>query len=83
MYTNMTFRMDQDVKQQMAEICKELGMTTSTALNMFANAFVRAKGFPYQVTLQEPTLALTKEQMLADTDALLAEFADDYKRMAE
>lgn len=83
MYTNMTFRMDQDVKKQMAEICKELGMTTSSAFNMFANAFVRAKGFPYQVTLQSPSSALTREQMLADTDALLSEFADDYKRMAE
>ncbi len=67
----------------MAEICKELGMTTSAAFNMFANAFVRAKGFPFQVTLQEPTPALTIDKMLADTDALLSEFADDYKRMAE
>ena len=83
MYTNMTFRMDQDVKRQMTEICKELGITASSAFNVFANSFVRAKGFPYQVTLQEPAPSLTKAQMLADTDAMLSAFADDYKRMAE
>lgn len=47
MDTNMTFRMDADVKAQMAAICSQLGMTTSTAFNIFANAFVRMKGMPF------------------------------------
>lgn len=81
MDTNMTFRMDSDVKTQMAAICDQLGMTTSTAFNIFANAFVRAKGMPFAVTVQEATV--TRERMLADTDKLLTEFAEDYKRMAE
>lgn len=83
MDTNMTFRMDSDVKMQMAAICKELGMTTSTAFNLFANAFVRAKGMPFPVTVQSSAKAVTAEMMLADTDSFLAEFAEDYKRMAE
>lgn len=82
MDTNMTFRMDSEVKAQMSAICSQLGMTTSTAFNIFANAFVRAKGMPFAVTIQEePTIS--REKMLADTDQLLAEFASDYKRMAE
>lgn len=83
MDTNMTFRMDADVKAQMAAICKELGMTTSTAFNLFANAFVRAKGMPFPVTVQSSARTLTAEAMLVDTDSFLAEFAEDYKRMAE
>ena len=83
MDTNMTFRMDADVKTQMAAICKELGMTTSTAFNLFANAFVRAKDMPFSVTVQAPAQPLTAQKMLADTDHLLEQFADDYKRMAE
>lgn len=83
MDTNMTFRMDSEVKTQMAAICAQLGMTTSTAFNLFANAFVRAKGMPFAVTIQEPTQNLTKAQMLADTDQMLADFAADYKRMSE
>jgi len=47
MDTNMTFRMDSEVKAQMGAICSQLGMTTSTAFNIFANAFVRAKGMPF------------------------------------
>lgn len=83
MDTNMTFRMDSEVKTQMAAICAQLGMTTSTAFNLFANAFVRAKGMPFAVTIQEPTQNLTKAQMLADTDQMFADFAADYKRMSE
>lgn len=83
MDTNMTFRMDSEVKSQMSAICAQLGMTTSTAFNVFANAFVRAKGMPFAVTIQEPTQVPSKEQMLADTDQMLSDFAADYKRMAE
>ena len=83
MDTNMTFRMDSDVKAQMSAICNQLGMTTSTAFNIFANAFVRAKGMPFAVTVTEETVKIPREKMLADTDQFLAEFASDYKRMAE
>lgn len=83
MDSNMTFRIDSEVKAQMAAICDALGMSTSTAFNIFANAFVRAKGMPFAVTIQEPVTAVSREKMLADTDQLLNEFASDYKRMAE
>lgn len=83
MDTNMTFRMDSEVKSQMAAICAQLGMTTSTAFNIFANAFVRAKGMPFSVTIQEPENPLSQEKILSDTDELLSAFASDYKRMAE
>ncbi len=83
MDTNITFRIDSEVKTQMSDICAQLGMTTSTAFNLFANAFIRTKGMPFAVTLKEPTRTLSQEQMLADTDQMLADFADDYKRMAE
>ena len=38
MDTNMTFRIDSQVKAQMAAICEQLGISTSTAFNIFANA---------------------------------------------
>lgn len=83
MDTNMTFRVDSDVKAQMSAICSQLGMTPSTAFNIFANAFVRAKGMPFAVTLADETAKISREKMLADADQLLAEFSADYKRMAE
>lgn len=85
MDSNMTFRVDSDVKRQMSAICKELGMTTSTAFNLFANAFVRAKGMPFPVTIQSKSteFLITPEQMAADAKAVLGEFSADYARMAE
>ncbi len=82
MYSNVTIRMDQDIKVKMGEICKALGMTTSTAFNLFAHAFVRNGGMPFDVSLKEPVL-VSKEKALEDTDILLSEFVSDYKRMAE
>ena len=81
MDTNMTFRMDSEVKAEMAAICEALGMSASTAFNIFANAFVRAKGMPFPVTIQAPSVS--REKMLEDTDELLRTFSDDYRRMAE
>lgn len=85
MDSNMTFRVDSDVKQQMSAICKELGMTTSTAFNLFANAFVRAKGMPFPVTIQSKSTErlISPEQMAADAEMVLGEFSADYARMAE
>ena len=83
MDTNMTFRIDSQVKAQMAAICEQLGISTSTAFNIFSNAFVRNNGMPFPLTLNTPSAEISREQMLADTDAVLSSFADDYKRMAE
>lgn len=83
MDTNMTFRMDSQTKAKMTEICAQLGMTTSTAFNIFANAFVRANGMPFSVKLDSPSSTVTRAQMLSDADDILSDFAQDYKRMAE
>lgn len=85
MDSNMTFRMDAGIKRQMSAICEELGMTTSTAFNLFANAFVRAKGMPFPVTIQDAASInyIPAERMKEDADKIMSEFAEDYARMAE
>ncbi len=83
MDTNMTFRMDSEIKSQMNAICAQLGMTASMAFNIFANAFVREKGMPFSVTIREPENTVPQEKMLDDTDQLLSKFASDYRRMAK
>lgn len=83
MDTNMTFRIDSQTKAQMMEICNQLGITPSTAFNIFANAFVRANGMPFPVRLDTPSPAMTREQILTDTDDILEDYAQDYKKMYE
>ena len=83
MDTNMTFRMDSEVKAKMADICAQIGMTPSTAFNIFANAFVREEGMPFRVALQQSAPVITQERMLSDTDAILTAFSHDYERLAK
>lgn len=83
MDANMTFRMDSQVKAQMAELCAELGMTTSTAFNLFARAFVRSGGMPFPLQIRESRGAVPRAKMIEDADRLLDEFAEDYERLAK
>lgn len=84
MDSNITFRIDTETKNQMSEICKQLGMSTSTAFNLFANAFVREKGMPFPVTIQPVRERyLDDRKVLEDAEKTLAAFSSDYKRMAE
>ena len=44
-------RMDEDIKKEMEEICKELGITMSTAINIFARKMIREKRIPFEVSI--------------------------------
>lgn len=83
MDTNMMFRIDSQTKARMTEICNQLDMTPSTAFTIFANAFVRAGGMPFPVRLDTLSPAMTREQILTDTDDILEDYAQNYKKMAE
>lgn len=83
MESNITFRIDANVKKQMSEICKSLGMTTSTAFNLFANAFVREKGMPFPVTIRKQYIMMDNTRANQDAEELLDAFEEDYRRMAE
>jgi len=48
--TTMTLRMDADLKREADTLCKEMGMTLSTAFNIFAKAMVRKRGIPFAIT---------------------------------
>ena len=44
-------RMDEEVKRSMEETCKELGITMSTAFNIFARKMSREKRIPFEVSI--------------------------------
>ncbi|MBO6232702.1 MAG: type II toxin-antitoxin system RelB/DinJ family antitoxin, partial [Clostridia bacterium] len=45
--TLVNIRMDEELKKNMDEICKELGITMSAAVNMFAKKMTREKRIPF------------------------------------
>lgn len=52
--TNVNIRIDETDKMLFDEICGQLGMTMSTAFNVFAKAVIRQGGFPFDLQLERP-----------------------------
>ena len=49
--TLVNFRIDESTKKQMEQICSELGITMSTAFNIFAKNVIREKRIPFDVSI--------------------------------
>ncbi len=46
----VNFRMDSEVKRQMEQVCKEMGMSMTTAFTIFATKVARERRIPFEVT---------------------------------
>ena len=53
--TNINIRIDETDKRLFDEICVQLGMTMSTAFNIFAKAVIRQGGIPFDLSLSRPS----------------------------
>ena len=51
---NVTFRVDEDIKQQADALFSELGMSLSTAFNIFLRQSVREQRLPFMVSKNTP-----------------------------
>ena len=47
----VNFRMDEDDKKGMEEVCKDLGMSMSTAFTIFAKKMLRERRIPFEVSV--------------------------------
>jgi DNA-damage-inducible protein J len=52
--TNMNIRIDEDDKAAFDEICGKLGMSMSTAFNIFAKTVIRQQRIPFEISLDRP-----------------------------
>lgn len=52
--TNLTLRIDPDLKKEASELFNELGMDLSTATGIFYRQALRCHGLPFAVVLGEP-----------------------------
>ena len=44
-------KIDESTKKQLEQVCNELGMTMSTALNIFIKKVIREKRIPFDVSI--------------------------------
>lgn len=63
--TNISIRMDSDLKAQAEEFFSELGMNLSTAFNIFVRQSLREGGIPFEIRMEQPN----KETMAAMLEA--------------
>ena len=52
--TNINIRMDADLKRQFEAFCADMGMTMTTAFNVFARKAVREYRIPFEVGGEMP-----------------------------
>ena len=52
--TTFSVRIDSEIKQECEELFGQLGMTLTTAINVFLRQSLRVGGFPFDVKLEQP-----------------------------
>ncbi|MCI6066882.1 MAG: type II toxin-antitoxin system RelB/DinJ family antitoxin [Galactobacillus timonensis] len=82
--TNLNIRTDKDIKDQAEEIFNELGMSMTTAVNIFLRTSIREHGIPFELKLDVPndtTASAIKEgkKMMFDPSAPRYSSIDDLK----
>jgi len=76
--TRVNVRMDDDLRNKADVILDELGLTMSSAINIFIKQLVRQGGLPFALTLRtNRSEAFEKKEKLES----LLEFAADNKRI--
>ena len=83
--TNLNIRTDKAVKEQAEAIFVELGMSMTTAINLFLRSAIRENGIPFSLKLDVPnaaTLAAIEEgnRIASDSTAKGYTNIDDLKK---
>ncbi len=84
--TNFSVRMDSDIKKQCEALYGELGMTLTTAINVFLRQSLRVGGFPFDVKIDIPnavTIAAMKEAESIARDPSVKRYSDVEEALRE
>ena len=77
--TMVNFRMDSEMKQNMENICKDMGLTMTAAFTMFAAKVIRERRIPFEVSADpfysEANMAYLSK-VVADIDSGRANLAE-------
>ena len=52
--TNVNIRMDESTKKAFDAFCEEIGISVSSAFNIFAKTVVREQRIPFEITTETP-----------------------------
>lgn len=84
--TNINIRMDADLKRQFEAFCADMGMTMTTAFNVFARKAVREYRIPFEIGGDAPnveTVEAIREVQRMKADPTLGKTYTDVDQMME
>ena len=82
--TNISIRMDEDLKRQFDEFCNDVGMSMTTAFTIFAKKAVREYRIPFEVSAEKPneeTIAAIQEVQRMKEDSSIGKAYVDVDEM--
>ncbi len=84
--TNINIRMDADLKRQFEAFCADIGMSMTTAFNVFAKKAVRENRIPFEISGDVPnaeTIEAIQEVKKMKADPSLGKTYTDVDQMME
>ncbi len=84
--TNINIRMDADLKRQFEAFCADIGMSMTTAFNVFAKKAVRENRLPFEISGDVPnaeTIEAIQEVKKMKADPSLGKTYTDVDQMME
>lgn len=84
--TNINIRMDSDLKRQFEAFCTDMGMSMTTAFNIFAKKVVREYRIPFEIGAEVPnaeTMEAIQEVQRMKADPSIGKTYDDIDQMME
>lgn len=84
--TNFTVRMDNDIKKQCESLYSEIGMSLTTAINVFLRQSLRVGGLPFDVRVEQPnkeTIAAMLEAERISRDPSIKRYCDVEEALRE
>ena len=82
--TNLNIRVDEDLKKKADKLFSELGMSMSTAMNIFLRQSIRYGGIPFDVRLDVPnaeTVEAIREVQRMKADPTIGKTYSDVDQM--
>lgn len=80
--TTITFRIDEDMKEELNGICEALGLTLSGALTIFAKKMINERGLPFEVKLS-PNFETIKAMKEVEANTGLSKTFTSVKELME
>lgn len=84
--TNVSFRIDSDVKKQADTLFSQLGLNMTTAFNIFLRQSIREGSIPFTITIDTPnatTIAAMIEAEHIATDPTVKRYSDVEEALKE